>query len=158
MGTREKIKAALKATATFRGSKPDQTTLTLYSNRLARETEEDVLLALEKLAEMPRHEYESALPDIGGVLALVDVCRIARQNRAEIEKNKKLFYFRCPDCGFEESGYFAPAAVIERRCRSFYSRVEKRGDPCTLAREGQICGGKMVLQEFVPYKEPAGAL
>lgn len=119
--------------------------MTLYSNRLSREVEEDVLTALEKLAEMPRQEYELALPDLGAMVALVEVCRLARQNRSEAEKNKRGYNFICDYCGFQQAGFYTPddPKVHEKRiCRSFYT-PSKGCLPW-----GQICGREMRTEKW----------
>lgn len=147
-----KVRNALKAAAVCRGAKLDQPTLTLYSNRLTREAEEDVLLALEKLAEMPRHEHESALPDLGSLVALVETCRIARQNRAVIEQNRKPFYLICDYCGSSELGFYAPASRLlseKMFCKSMYGPI---GSNETLPR-GTICGHTLRVERFESYEE-----
>ena len=111
-----------------------------------------MLLALEKLAEMPRQEYESALPDLGSMLALVDVCRIARLNRRSSEKNRRLHYFTCDYCGFSESGFYVPTdpRLEEKRfCRSFYGKL---GTAEILERK-TICGHEMRVERFVSADE-----
>ena len=75
----------------------DREALRLYSTRLAKERLEDVLMALEKLAEMPRGEFESLMPGIGGILAVVAAMAEARRARSKPQE-----YYQqqaCPVCG-----------------------------------------------------------
>lgn len=123
--------------------------MTLYSNRLSTEIEEDVLDALEQLAVMPRKEYEPALPDLGTLLSMVECCGIARRNRENIAGNKALFYFDCAHCGLNESGYFAPSepAVQKRLCKSHYGPVGSG----KMLPWGTICGHEMKIEQFKPF-------
>lgn len=142
-----KIKTALTAAAICRGAKLDAATITLYSTRLAKDALQDVLFALDRLSEMPRGEYESALPDLGALLALVETCRISRQNRAEMEHNKRLFYFNCDHCGHNESGHYAPSdpRVCEVRiCKSIYGPIGSK----QILTHGTICGHEMRVEMF----------
>lgn len=76
----------------------DADSLSLYANRLAKEPFEDVEMALEKLSEMKREQYESAIPDIGGLISLVKVMTIARHNR--MAQNLPVWQNQvCPKCG-----------------------------------------------------------
>lgn len=141
---REKITAALKVTAVSRGAKPDQLTLTVYSNRLAQLDEQDVLSALHKLSEMKRGEYQAGLPEIGAILALVEAERIARENRSALKKSERLVRWECPACKVTLSG-FPPTSedVTNKRCQSKYkpfTRGQKNHDSLPL---GQICGARM---------------
>ena len=93
-----RVKTMLQATATLRGQKMDVDSLSLYANRLAKEPIEDVESALEKLSEMPRREYEPAIPEIGGLLSLVKVMTVARHNR--MRENLPVWQQQvCPKCG-----------------------------------------------------------
>jgi hypothetical protein len=117
---------------------------------LSREIEEDVIDALEHLAEMPRKEYEPALPDMGTMLSLIEGCAIARRNRQNIKSNKRLFYFTCDYCGYSESGFFAPSdpKLDKVICRSMYGPTGSR----KVLPFGQICGREMKVEEFKPYE------
>lgn len=149
MGSKTKIKEALRMAAVARASKPDIAILTVLANRLSNEPEADVLDALERLSEMPRKEFEPALPDMGTLLAMVQGCAVARRNRENIQDNKKLFYFTCDVCGFSQSGFFAPSApeTQKRHCRSMYMEIGSR----KLLPFGQICGHDMRIEQFKPY-------
>lgn len=154
---------ALGNCATLRGGTLDKETLKLYTAKLIRYDVDDVMLALEKLSEMPREEYQSAIPDIGGIIALVQVCRNARINRAEADKNKKLFYFSCSICGHSESAYFIPTDPrLDRKriCKSIYGPIgSTRGEdsqfPHTqkILTRGVICGHVMTCEQFESYEE-----
>lgn len=127
--------------------------LSLYAERLAREPFEDVELALQKLSELERKEYELAIPEIGALISLVKVCNVARLNRLEGERNRKVVGWKCPDCGFTMTAFLLPHESRERRCASIYrklSEVEKPSDRC-LPR-GQICGAllEVVLDDSAP--------
>lgn len=56
--------------------------LNLYSKRLEKERFDDVIAALETIQDLPRGEGELAFPEIGAILAMVNVCAVSRQNRA----------------------------------------------------------------------------
>lgn len=147
-----RIKKALAITAALRGAKPDQITLTAYSQRLGKEPEQDVMFALEKLAEMQRKEYESAIPDIGTLLALVQVCTLARHNREDAEKNRCLITWECPECGATMSGFLTPEQPTKRRCQSPYKPKAERKPFADSLPAGQICGALMIAT--VHEKEP----
>jgi hypothetical protein len=97
------VKTLLQATATLRGQKMDVDSLSLYANRLVKEPFEDLETALEKLSEMPRQNYESAIPEIGGLLALVKAMTVARHNR--MAENLPVWQEQvCPKCGERVGG------------------------------------------------------
>jgi hypothetical protein len=76
----------------------DVDSLSLYANRLVREPFEDVEMALEKLSEMKRADFEPAIPEIGGLLSLVKVMTVARHNR--MAQNLPEWQNQvCPKCG-----------------------------------------------------------
>lgn len=114
----------------------------LYSSRLSKEPLEDVLVALEKLSEMPRREYEPAIPDIGGLIALVQTITIARRNRLEIERDKKLVLWECPTCGHRISGWFNLSSDLRRQCQSLYGPKGTR----QVLPDKQICGAIMDIR------------
>jgi hypothetical protein len=125
---RDMLEAVLTTAGTMRGAKLDKETLSLYSGRLLRESFDDVVVALEKIAEMPREQYETALPDMGTVLDMVRIAGQSRANRAEAAKDPR-----------EEN-----AAAEVKYCR-FGARREG-------AKLGEICGGDMT----VIHRGPAG--
>ena len=141
MDKRDKVKAALRVTAISRGAKPDQLTLTVYSNRLAQLDERDVIAALEKLAEAPRGEYEAGLPEIGAVLALVEVERISRENRSQEATTQRLVRWQCTEnpahtmCDFPSAG-----EPLNRRCQGIPKTRRTDWKP----EDGRpICGAEM---------------
>ena len=77
-----------------------------------------MIFALEKIAEMPRQEYESAIPDVGSILAVVSAMAAARINREALKANKTtLARWHCPECGIHMSGFIAPDDRYPRRCQ-----------------------------------------
>lgn len=112
-----KIKMALTQAAMFRGAKLDASTISLYSSRLAQEPFEDVIAALEKIAEMPRKDYEPALPEIGTVLGMVDVMRTSRENREKASRDNLLAQWRCPNCRYTQAGFISLDDCKPRYCR-----------------------------------------
>ena len=153
----KKIEAALMLTGTMRGSKLDRSTLTAYSKRLNREPEQDVLLALEKLAELPRKEYESAIPDLGSLLDLVKVCTVSRINRSNAERAKRLVRWKCPECGVSCAGWVEPLGNLERRCHG----LPKSGRRGIGSEDKPICGAKLEVtydeMDYPRSEEPVKA-
>jgi hypothetical protein len=90
---------ALGEMAIARGSKPDASTLKVYSKRLAKSKErlDDLLAAIDKIGQLPRGEGELAFPEVGAIEALAVVMRIARRNR---ERTEAEYYQQqqCPSC------------------------------------------------------------
>ena len=125
----------------LRGTTPSKETLKLYTDRLVKEPLEDVLRALEKLGEQPKKEFESAVPEIGSILALVNVCTIARQNRAEAAKSQRLVRWRCEECGTTRCGFLSYGDALERRCNGIPK--DKRTD--VNAEGKRVCGARMVV-------------
>ena len=115
----------------------DPDALKAYSERLSAENLEDVLMALEKLAELARGEYESVMPDVGGILAVVGVMAVARQNRISGANRTTLVRFQCPECHYLCSGFVTPQDHDERRCQGFPK--ERKTDD-----DREICGALMV--------------
>jgi hypothetical protein len=126
--------------------------LQAYADRLAKEDIDDVMLALEKLSEQPKGEYETALPDLGNLLAVVDSNRRIRIAHAADESGKKLFYFDCAYCGVNYSGHFAPTDPHLQRdyfCRSHYGPIGSR----IILKDGEICGRPLRITQFESYDE-----
>lgn len=107
----------------------------MYGVRLAKEPLEDVLLALEKLAEMPRKEYEPAMLEIGAVIALVKTCTLARHNRIEQERKPFLVRYQCPDCHVFASTFTSADDFRPRQCH---------GIPRDRNSGKRICGAVLV--------------
>src|SRR6516225_2545275 len=137
--SKKKIAEALSQTAMMRSGKMEKDALRFYTERLSREPVEDVLAALEKLAESPRGEYEQAIPEIGAVLSLVKCLNIARLNRLEIERRKQMTTWKCPECQTTVTAWILPTDEDVRRCpgipRNGSTRVNHLGKP--------VCGAVM---------------
>jgi hypothetical protein len=142
----------------------DPTSMRLYTARLSRENSTDVLAALQKVAEMPRAEYETAVPALGTILAMVAAEETARKNRTVAKQSERLVRWECPTCLVTLSGFPTSSEdVTNKRCQSKYkpfTRGERRHESLPL---GQICGARMnvVLDEndetageVVPYQAP----
>lgn len=110
------IVKALEYAALMRAGKMGKEDLRAYSLKLNREPTEDVILALEKLSEMPRQEYERAIPDLGAMLALVKVCTLARQNRSADTRSERLVRWQCPSCKATQSGFPKSSDDLFRKC------------------------------------------
>lgn len=116
----QRIQMALGQTCLLRGAKLDKPTLLLYSQRLAKEPTEDVVSALEALGDLPRAEGEMSLPEIGAILKLVEVERLARINRTKVAAERKMVCWGCPACGGRMTGFLAPGESTDRACPSPY--------------------------------------
>ena len=128
---KRQVTAAFVNCAVLRGAAPSKDALKLYTERLAQEPIEDVLLALEKLGEMPKKEFESAVPEIGAILALVHTCTLARQNRAEVAKSQRLVRWRCDACKLTVTGFPASNDALDRRCyRKVWDQKQEQSFKC----------------------------
>ena len=116
----EQIKAALTALAIFRQAKLDATTRDLYAKRLAQEQAIDVIPAIEKIQELPREEGQTALPELGVILAMARTMEVARHNREESVRDMLVSRWECPKCGTVQSGHVSPFDNTPRICRSQY--------------------------------------
>jgi len=63
---------------------------------LSKENSTDVVAVLQKLAEMPRAEFETAVPDIATITAMIRAEEIARKNRSTAQKTQRLVRYVCP--------------------------------------------------------------
>ena len=124
----ERTKTALMEMALKRGAKPTAEALKVYSRRLQESRIEDIEAALDLLGEQHREEGELAFPDLATVLRSVSAAKLARERRISAAAERVLMAFKCPDCGREEAGWFAPRYDEPRTCRGF-GRVQ-----------GTICG------------------
>jgi hypothetical protein len=122
----------------MRGAKLDKETLSLYSARLAREPFDDVITALEQISEMPREQYETALPDMGTILELVKGCGIARQHRETAAKDQEYIGWKCRIC----KGVVADFYPVARRAH-LEVRYCQRQSQKPEAKQGEICGGNL---------------
>jgi hypothetical protein len=113
---------------------------------------------------MPRAEYETAVPALGTILAMVAAEETARENRTQSKQSERLVRWECPTCLVTLCGFPASSEdITNKRCQSKYKpfkRGEKRHDSLPT---GQICGARMnvVLDELaesngeiVPYEAP----
>ena len=139
--SRKRILKALTECATLRNGVLSKDAKELYTTRLSREPLQDVLLSLDKLGEAERGEYETAIPEIGGLLALVKTVTIARLNRLEAEKKKRLVRWQCPECRVGSSAWVAPNGSLEMRCHGI-PKTRKVGRPGDAV---PICGARMVV-------------
>jgi hypothetical protein len=120
----------------MRAAKIDPDSLKLYTARLTREHTGDVINALQKLAEMPRENFETAMPGVAEILELVKVERIARENRSEAKKSERLVRWECPSCHSVQSGFPAVNADLDRRC---YKKITSDKN------EELQCGAAMIV-------------
>lgn len=135
MADQRKIAQALTEAAALRGGQLDKETKRLYLEKLCRHPVEDVLTALEKLGDLERGDYEAAVPDCPGLVALVRSVTVARQNRLEAEKRKRLVIWLCPDCHVSCAGWVIPGGFLARRCQG----IPRDGS----IRSGRICGAAL---------------
>lgn len=137
-----RLMLALTQLAIFRGAKMDKTLLTLYSKRLAQENPDDVCVALKKLEEVPRKEGETALPDIGTILAAVELERRARVVRMTSLDEERLVRWRCPECNVTCCGFVKYGESRLRYCRGIPRRKNYR--------PGEVCGATLDVIEDLP--------
>lgn len=138
---KKKISAALTNCAVMRNGTVGKEAKLLYTNRLCKEPVQDVVVALEKLGEAERGEYEAAIPEIGALLSLVKTVTIARLNRLEAEKKKRLIRWQCPECKVGSTAWVAPNGSLEMRCMGIPKdrKVSYHGDA------KPICGARMIV-------------
>ena len=113
----EKIKLALTEMIIFRRAEPDKLTLELFSRRLAQENLEDVITALQQIQELPREEFESAIPCIADIVAVVKAAGIARISRETNGKRSVLVGYECPKCKYRTADFLEPDHYPKRYCR-----------------------------------------
>lgn len=94
----------------------DKETLNYFSSRLAKEPFEDVIAAIEKIQDQPREPGETALPEIGALLALVKAMGVARINRINSAGKNTFVGFTCPSCKLSTSGYVTDDDYRTRYC------------------------------------------
>jgi hypothetical protein len=107
--------------AAYRGAKPEAEQINLYAARLSREIGhgselQDMVAAIEKIADMPRESGELAFPEVGQILCLVPVMRMARLNRAAAARATVLVRWKCFECGVYRSAYIHPDDRAPRVC------------------------------------------
>jgi hypothetical protein len=124
--------------ASLRSAAIDPVTLNLYGNRLSRAIVEDVhledvLAAIEKIADSPREEGQPAIPEVAAVLSLGVVMSVQRIKRQKLTGRGYWVRFECPVCGLRASG--------------LRGMSENRPQPCKgIALVGMgTCGGTMKI-------------
>jgi hypothetical protein len=113
----QKIKTALAVMASLRGAKIDAQTLSLYGSRLGTEILDDVIAAIEKIAEKKREEGELAFPEIGAILSLIPTMAAARHTRDAMAKDSYRVVWRCPECRIFQTGWIGRADQQPRICQ-----------------------------------------
>jgi hypothetical protein len=139
--------------AAFRGSKAESDQLVMYSNRLASKIPEigeveDVIAAIEKVADMPRESGELAFPEIGTLIALSTVMKVQRRNREAAASERHLVRFHCRTCGVQTAGFLLRGDEEVRVCRGL-ARIDKRR-----VSMAEICGG---IMDLIHDERPAAA-
>ena len=71
LSSKQQIIVALGTLALMRGGEYSQATLTAFSEGLSKEPFEDVIATIQKIAESPRRERETACPDFGTLLVAI---------------------------------------------------------------------------------------
>jgi hypothetical protein len=71
LSPKQQIMAALGMLAIMRNGEYDQTTLETFAAGLSKEPFEDVIATIQKIAESPRRERETACPDYGTLLVSI---------------------------------------------------------------------------------------
>ena len=154
----QQIRTALAMMAAFRGAKPDGTTLTAYSGRLQKAIVdkvrlEDVIAAIEKLADMPREEGELAFPEVGVLLDMSVVMSVQRFHRIQASRADFLVRWACKSCGIHKSGWIATNDTAPRICKGIHRSgngpcgatmeivYDERGRPTNEYYQQQVCPG-----------------
>lgn len=140
---RDRIKIQLTQTGMMRGAKLDADTIKLYSARLVQEPFDDVIDALNKISDLPREQYETALPDMGTVLEFVRMAGIARHNRTEAAKDQELIAWECRACKGRTCGYY-PKAMS--KWQELLYCLRPAGLLRANARPDEICGGNLEVK------------
>jgi hypothetical protein len=134
---------ALTQLAILRGARMDKTMLAHYAKRLAQENTNDVCRALSAMEEKPRQAGESALPEIGVILAAVETEKRIRLAAASAEAQERFVRWQCPVCKVTASGWLKPGESRERYCYGIPRRP--------VYERGEICGGTLeVVAELLP--------
>jgi hypothetical protein len=100
---------------------------------------DDVMRALEQLQEMPRREGESALPEIGAILALIGAAAVARRNREACAVDQEYIVWRCAACKGTVAGFYPKGGepTVARHCQRQLQGIG--------AQKGQLCGGNLEI-------------
>ena len=84
LSPKQQIIVALGTLALMRGGEYSQATLTAFSEGLLKEPFEDVIATIQKIAESPRRDRETACPDFGTLLVAVRSIRHPQRHLREI--------------------------------------------------------------------------
>src|SRR5208282_2240111 len=120
----------------------------------------DVIPAIEKIQELPREEGQTALPELGVILAMARTMEVARHNREESVRDMLVSRWECPKCGTVQSGHVSPFDNTPRICRSQYDGKprQKAGTTGRLTRfllpSGETCGAVMDQISRMKYVKP----
>jgi len=140
----------------MRAAKLDTNSLTLYTDRLVKENTGDVIAALQKLAELPREQFETAMPGIAEILALVNVERISRENRSTAKRSERLVKWVCPTCKAVQSGFPSTNASLDRRCyKKVWDQKQERAFECGAAMQVVFDYNEGGNLDMVPWEQPA---
>lgn len=141
LAEQRKIAQALTDAAALRGGQIDKEAKRLYLEKLSEEPVQDVLMAIEKLGELKRQEFESAIPDVGSLLALVRVCTVARRNREAA--NREIYQQQiCPRCNSVVGMMVQVGAQMRTWCMPCqqYRRIAPDDLKLTAEQWAAVCG------------------
>lgn len=155
----QQIKTALGMMATFRGAKPGLDALTMYAHRIVRDIPkefelEDAVSAMEKFADLERGEGDLAFPEVGTLLKMAAIQRVARLNRETLESERALVVWICHTCGYRKSGFLTRLDSAYRTCRSHWGpllpvdapRVNGERPERVQLEGGKVCGAVLRVQ------------
>jgi len=122
---------------------------------LSKENSTDVVAALQKIAEMPRAEYETAVPEIGTILAMVSIEKTSRENRTTQKTSERLVRWQCPSCKAVQSGFPSTNDQLDRRCyKKFWNEQQRRALECGAQMEVTFDENAETVDELVHWQEP----
>lgn len=113
------IKSQLRDMALFRAAKPSDELIELYARRLDQENADDVKAALEVIADRPKREGFTSMPDFGTIRDEVRRQGSRRQSkqRSENQRGRHLIGFRCPQCHITACCYARPGEELSQHCQ-----------------------------------------
>lgn len=145
--------------ATFRGAKVSGETVTLYAQRIVRDVPRefevvDAVSAMEKFADEERGEGVLAFPEVGTLLKMAGMQKIARINRDSLESERALVVWICNTCGYRKSGFLTRLDSAYRTCPSHWGpllatdapRVKGVRPERVLLEGGRVCGAVLRTQ------------
>ena len=92
LSPKQQIIVALGTLALMRGGEYSQATLTAFSEGLLKEPFEDVIATIQKIAESPRRDRETACPDFGTLLVAIRSIRHPQRHlRGIVAKLARIF-------------------------------------------------------------------